>query len=119
MEREEKEEKDEDDILDTLTEISNEDSASSSDGYSVSQSNQDILEGDICQYCTKKISKKKIKDKDINKTIVLNKKGTHQVIYFCNLPEKCFENYDFPSARKKGVKKVVKKGGKKGGRKNN
>ena len=57
-----------------------------------------VKEGNICQYCEKKINKKLCQ-----KTKIRNNQGEHKTVWFCNLD--CFEHYKFPdykSERRKG-----------------
>ena len=59
-----------------------------------------VKEGNICQYCEKKINKNK---KLYEKTKIKNNQGQHQNVLFCDLG--CFEHYKFPdykNERRKG-----------------
>ena len=95
-------------INDLFYSSSNEDEAESeSDGsseHSPGESPGDVLEGDICQSCVKKLTKKK---RSVSpKTIIRNKKGQDKVVWFCDLD--CFEKYKCPRSKKK---KNNKRGG--------
>ena len=65
--------------------------------HSPGESPGDVLEGDICQFCVKKLTKKK---RSVSpKTIIRNKKGQDKVVWFCDLD--CFEKYKCPRSKKK------------------
>jgi hypothetical protein len=73
------------------------DDDSDASGYSAGESPGDVIEGDICQSCRKKMTKKK---KNVSsKTIIRNKKGEYKPVWFCNFD--CFEKYRCPRTKKR------------------
>jgi hypothetical protein len=57
----------------------------------------DVIEGDICQYCKKKLTKRKLLSSP--KTMIRNKNGKDTTIWLCNLD--CFEKYTCPRFKTK------------------
>ena len=92
--------------LDNSSDLSSKSENSDSSVNSPASNKTEIKKGNICQYCGKKI---KTNYKFSHKTKIETEENKYQTIYFCKLPAKCFENYDFPDYKfKKG--KVKGKG---------